>query len=195
MPIEDIVSGCFRINGLDHNCKRSTYRGNPHWDFAPGSIAVGSYDWQWKEMGGGMLFLDVYIPSGSSILKAYLRFQAERGCIGPNCHSYIRGEDCSFPTAFTTMANYDARPRTSAMVDYSNMPTWNFPLQYNSVDFAPVVQEIIDRPDWVEGCNMVIFWDDHDGRSTPGHQNSRHAQAWRSGCSICPILSVIWEKP
>jgi len=195
MPIEDIFAGCFRIVASGDDCQRGLYNGADYFGLTYGYDAAGNWGTRYKNLGCGLRYTNVTIPPGSTILKAYLRFFAYNGQGAQEIKTYIRGQDSHNPAIFTNLWDYDNRPRTTEKIDWSPIETWMVGNYYDSPDISPILQAIIDLPLWASGYHLVIFWDDHDGRTSVGGANSRFAQSWDSACALCPVLCVMWEKP
>jgi hypothetical protein len=135
------------------------------------STAVGV-----TKQGGGFRFLNVPIPQYSLIYKAYITITSLGNQSSTNMYTRLTGDKEASAATFTTIADYQARrgtaagggdntKRTTAQVEWDGMPPWTDGVQYNSPDISTIVQEIVNQATWVNSNNMVIFWDDHDGRS------------------------------
>jgi len=129
---------------------------------------VGSNGPSASQLGGGFHFEGIFIPSGAPILNAYLTVTALNTLSGPDVKSRISAEAVGSPSSFTgDAATFDTRwgNRTIARVDWDNIPKWYVNVAYDSPDIKAVIQEIVNRADWVFGGSIVIFWDDFDGRT------------------------------
>ena len=116
--------------------------------------------------GMGIRFTAVNIPQGATINSAYLAVTSSGNYIKDTVNSLIQGEDADTAAAFTTVANYQGRTRTTAYTTWNGISHWSNGVEYLSDDISDVVQEITDRTAWVSGNNMVIFWDDHNAYSS-----------------------------
>src|SRR4030042_1203557 len=121
------------------------------------------------KFGGGLRFLNVSIPPGSTIDAAHLIIVAENSNALNNVNSVIIGEANASPAAFSTLANYQARRGTivgganddyltTASVPWNVIPAWTAGATYNSPDISSILQEFVDLFDGIE--NVVLFWDD-----------------------------------
>ena len=166
-------------------------------DVSPGG--VGYYDSARQKQGCGMRFLNISIPKGSRILTAVLEVEAGSTKAGGTVNSYITGEKSATPAGFTDLDNYKIRRGTvvggatddnitSAQVAWDDIEAFTNGVNYQSPDFSPVIQEIIDLPDWVDENDIVIFWDDHDGRSTASNGRDRTVD-WASGGYYALIIT------
>ncbi len=55
-------------------------------------------------------------------------------------------------------------------MSWDNIPAWTQDTEYQSPDISAIVQEIVNQAGWVSGNHLVLFWDDHEGRSTATRQ-------------------------
>ena len=148
------------------------------WYFTPECLfnSVGWYNDQNTNMGSGLRFCNVTIPQGSTINIAYLTFQCKEEDDAIVVRSKIVGEATDDAAVFPTLANYQARRgtevggannnnRTVAEVLWDNIGAWVVGEYYDSPEIKTIIQEIVNRAGWVFDNSMVIWWDDHAGRS------------------------------
>ncbi|MBA7702091.1 hypothetical protein ES703_110845 [subsurface metagenome] len=146
----------------------------------------------WHSLGCGLRFIDADIAQGEIIKTAYLSFCPE----GFNKHrvvnSKIRGQASGNALSFTTMEDFDARPRTDAFVYWDDIEpfVWVGQVWHNSPEIKPVIQEIIDLPSWRRRNALVLFWDDFDNRSTPAFHTTREAQSYYNHPELAPKLHI-----
>ncbi|MBT8144227.1 MAG: LamG domain-containing protein, partial [Gammaproteobacteria bacterium] len=108
----------------------------------------------------GMRFTSVTIPNGSTISSAYIQFQVDETNSGATSVN-IRGQAIDDAPTFTTgNSNISSRSRTSATVPWALVP-WTTVGEAGSdqqtPNIATVIQEIIDRPGWASGNDLVII--------------------------------------
>lgn len=147
--------------------------------------------------GGGMRFTNVTVPQGSVITSAYLRFYIPAFGINQTVspvNNMIRGEDSDNASTFSTMADFDARPITTAQIDWSNMPGWYENTWTDSPDISTIVQEIVNRAGWVSGNSMVIFRDDFDDRSIHTTYGAREASSFERNPAWAPKLIITYDE-
>lgn len=152
-------------------------------NFAVGALEEGA----WKS-GGGMRFLNVAIPRGATITTAYLTLRSATNNSSSPVYSRIRGEDADDAATFSSASNYINRPRTSASINWDNIPAWTDGVWYNSPEIKTVIQEIVNRWGWASGHDLVIFWDDHDYRTSVG--KARVARTWNYYTGDAPKLHI-----
>lgn len=142
--------------------------------------------------GNGMRFLNIYIPKGATITHAYLKLTCRNTDNATEVKSRIRGERNANPPTFSTIANYNARTRTDALIDWDNIPTWTLGTEYTSPDVATIIKEIIDLDAWASGHPLVLFWDDHDLRTPATDGKVRRARSNDHALPVSPILYIEW---
>jgi hypothetical protein len=119
--------------------------------------------------GIGIRFENPNIPQGATINSAYLVVTSAGTYTQDTVNSIIQGEDIDTAVAFSTVANYQARTRTSSYVTWNGIPHWVSGSDYVSSDISTVVSEIVGRAGWTAAVSdMVLFWDDHNAASSQG---------------------------
>ena len=155
-------------------------------NWVAGSASVTSYG-----HGGGGRFPILFIPAGSTIVSAKVKFY---GLNSPNTviKSRFAGELNATPITFSDLTDYDARSRTTASIDWDAISAWTPDTWYESPELLSVVQEIVDLGGWATGQPLVIFWDDHDDRSDVAAQ--RKVQTYIPN-DYAPMLTVRYTPP
>jgi hypothetical protein len=129
-----------------------------------GSMRMGSVDLELinddVDQQVGLRFNRVDLPSDITITQAYLQFTVDE--TGSEATSLtIQAEDAANALPFQgTLGNLSSRPKTSAAVTWDPAP-WTAlgesgPDQ-RTPNLAPLLQEIIQRPDWVRGNSMALI--------------------------------------
>lgn len=142
--------------------------------------------------GGGGRFVNIYIPKDAIIQHAYFKVIARNSDVKVQVNTRLHGELAANPATFSNIANYNARARTVAVIDWDNIPSWTAGTEYQSPDIKDIVQEIVNLAGWVSGNPIVIFWDDHDGRSTAISETARRARSWEHSDPVPPMLYIEW---
>ncbi len=174
---------------------------NSAWNFrtdvTPGYVGYTSVSA--SKQGMGMRFRNITIPKGVRIDSAVLEFEAKHSLSLTTVNSYFTGEKTADAATFSTLANYQSRRGTvvggatddnitSAQVAWDNIEAFTAGVNYQSPDIKTIIQEIVDQADWASGNYLCIFWDDHEGRSTPS--NSRHRNLdWSYGGYYALIIT------
>jgi hypothetical protein len=107
----------------------------------------------------GMRFMNVQIPNEALITDAHLKMQNSILVWLPGYPVYgvIHAESSDNPDHFDAVP-IGSRPKTSAAVNWDHMDMGGADWWYTSPDISAVVQEVIDRPGWVAGNAMVVFY-------------------------------------
>jgi len=150
----------------------------------------GDYSSAHYDFSSGVRFTNVNIPQGSIINSAYLKLKAQL-FYGAIPETFIEGENSDNAATFSTAADYDGRPRTSANVSWTPSD-WVQNTWYNSSDIKTVIQEIVNRVGWASGNALVLFW-----RDAPGWGGAlKRVDAWsyNGGAANAPKLEVTWEE-
>ncbi|MCP4228679.1 MAG: hypothetical protein GY771_00840, partial [bacterium] len=122
----------------------------------PSFLTAGDQNSSLYDFGAWLLFTNVAIAQGSTIDTAYLQcYAASVATIGD---MVIEAEDEDEGTFPTTFAQYDSKNRTTASVTWSP-GAWSNTTWYDSDSIVSVIQEIVDRPGWVSGNDLLIFCD------------------------------------
>jgi hypothetical protein len=168
-------------------------------------LELGEYD-TWTQDGVeqglqtiGLRFNDIEIPAGSKILAASIQFTADNTGSDP-VQLTIFGEANSNPITFTNdddLLPYDitSRARTVANAVW-DVPPWpdsgDAGPDQETVDFASIIQELIDRADWASGNSMAIIMD-HSGPSIGVTSSSGGREAEAGPGSDAPTLKIIYQ--
>jgi hypothetical protein len=108
----------------------------------------------------GLRFTALPIPRGATIVRASVQFTADE-LDRAAATDVIRAQAADNPATFTATTNgLSSRPMTSAAVEWP-VPTWTVfeqagPAQLTP-NFAPVVQEVVNRPGWASGNALVLL--------------------------------------
>jgi len=132
---------------------------------ANGTMSLTSLDLEMLEYdaGGphnavGLRFNGVGIANGTQISNAYIQFTAaEADTLATDLT--IEGEDVDHALGFTSSLNdLTSRTKTTAAVSWPVAP-WtagDSGVAQQTVNIAPVIQEIVNRPGWSEGNSLVL---------------------------------------
>jgi hypothetical protein len=119
-------------------------------------------------MLNGLRFAALPVPRNGEIVSARIQFQVDE--TGSEATAYrIRAEaNDNAPTYVSVAGNISSRPPTTATAPWSP-PPWTLIGEVGPPQLTPdlktIVQEVVDRPGWVEG-NAVAFMIDGTGRRT-----------------------------
>jgi len=153
-------------------------------------LAVGFQKYNHKMWGGGARFLNIYLAPGVTIKHAYLKVVAQSSDSLTGVKSRIHGEQNINPATFSNYANYDGRTRTTASIDWDDIASWTMATLYQSPDIKDIIQEIVNLDGWTSGNPIVIFWDDHEDRSTHINNTHRRGRSWDHTDRTPPMLYI-----
>lgn len=184
-------SGTWQVNS-DSDCA-SRRKVTDYFAVPGGEFFAGKYNSSYYEYGAGARFTEVTIPAGATITSAILRLVARENDSGTICRTRIHGQASDNPNTFSTKVDFDGRSLTTSYVNWDSIPSWTLNSTYESPDISTIIQEIINRPGWVSGNSIVIFWDDFDNRSDDN--GIRDAYTYSGSHAYAPQLSIIWSIP
>lgn len=134
----------------------------------------------------GMRFITMDIPSGSTITAANITFQADESD-SSTVNLYFYGQDTDDADIFTTTnGDISNRELTSNFVGWEGIEAWVTNTDYTTPDLSSVIQEIIDRPGWNTGQDIVII--------VNGTSGSRVAESYNGETANAPILRVSYTQ-
>lgn len=133
-------------------------------------------------------FLNVTIPKGATINSALVRFVCGVVVGTTVVRTNITGEDVDSASQCTSCADVAGRARTTALEAWDNVPIWTLGAEYDTVDIADIIQEIVDRAGWVSGNDVNIFVD-NDGSGSGAY---RHPSHWDNVTYNPPQLRVTY---
>ena len=159
-----------------------------------GMVEFNSSDLELVDDGGsrpnqtiGLRFIDLNIPQGSTITKAYIQFTVDE-IDTEETSLQIRGDDTDNALPFTSTA-FDVSNRlttaTDATVAWNNVPAWSTvgdagPAQ-QTTDIAAIIHEIVNRPGWTANNSMALI--------ITG-TGQRTAESFRGNAAAAPLLHV-----
>ncbi|HEY3311308.1 MAG TPA: metallophosphoesterase [Anaerolineales bacterium] len=130
----------------------------------------------------GMRFTGIQVPQGAIITAASITFNVDELQSEPTSLTFY-GQAADDSLTFTSTAlNISSRPKTSAKMDWIDLPAWTvIDSRFTSPDLAGVIQEITDRPGWLAGNAITIIV------TGTGH---RTADSFEGGAAKAPLLSI-----
>ena len=129
-----------------------------------GIVNRGSSDLELVDEGSnqfvGIRFNGLSIPQGANITNAYIQFQVDEPFSGTT-DLMIEGHATNNAPTFTSAnANISNRNRTNAVVGWTPVP-WTTVgeagTDQQTPDIATVIQEIINRPQWLSGNSLAVI--------------------------------------
>lgn len=161
------------------------------------SGGVGSTTVQTQHLGkfnttdkywNGFRFLNVTVPQGSTINSAIFDLYSAQVTGGTTAKVIYYGNAVDNATTFDTSTEKpQSKTRTTATVtkDYT-VSTWTATLGFGAetVDLAPVVQEIVNRAGWASGNALVIIGFDNGSSNTNYIGHSTYDRATDRGAKL-----------
>ncbi len=149
-------------------------------------------DWPDQQLCG-MRFNNITIPNGATIVSAYLEFTIDEQDTGQMSLTVFGELSPDVPDTFTTAAyNLSSRPRTSAEVDWIDLPDWLSSMvgtKQQTPDISSIISEITGQAGWAAGNSLVLLV---EALGAPnGSQGDRTAESWDGGgVAQSPLLHV-----
>jgi len=173
------------------------------WSIGNDSMTAGYSTATFYKAGGGMRFQSLPISQGATIATANVTYTAKVNRASTVVRTRFTGEDVDDAATFSSLVDYQARRGTvvgganddyitTAQVDWDAIPAWTAETTYTSPELKTIVQEIVNRAGWASGNDMVIFWDDHDGRSDAASNCLRQGYSYVGSSTKAPLLYVSW---
>ena len=112
----------------------------------------------------GVRFRNLALPQGATVSNAYLEFTAYQNSTSSSASFNIYGVDQDDPNSFRRYSRYMQRdkPKTAA-VAWSSIPQWIRNYTYQSPSVVSIVQQIVNRPGWKSGNEMMFIFADFIG--------------------------------
>ncbi|MEM0909532.1 MAG: PilC/PilY family type IV pilus protein [Pseudomonadota bacterium] len=138
----------------------------------------------------GLLFSQLSIPKGATILRASLRFTSA-SANAVNSQMKIYAEDTGNAEAFASgSGNITSRSLTSQYIDWSDNNEFPAPNEiFLSPDISSVVQEVVDRSDWCGGNDLGIIIEGESNSAL----SSRQVLAYDEGSGQSPQLVIEFD--
>jgi hypothetical protein len=129
----------------------------------------------------GLRFNQIDLPAGATIVDAYLEFETDESTTTAT-QVLIQAEATGYAAPFTSADhNLSLRPRTVQSVTW-HIPPWDTTSErHHSPDLSAILQEIVDRGDWLP-FNSVVMIVAGDGR--------RIAESYEGEPDAAPILHI-----
>ena len=134
----------------------------------------------------GLRFQTIHIPQGMRIDSAYLEFEAaDLGSAATTVTISAEAADNAAPFS-ATLFDVTGRPATLASAQW-DIPAWTAATEkHYSPDISAIIQEVVDRPGWLENNSLVI---------TVGGTGVRTALSHDGGAISAPLLHVEYSRP
>lgn len=125
-----------------------------------GDVSSTRYDYM-----GAFLFRNIPVPRGREIFSARIQGKSANKALSPAQTQLVVALQRN-PPDVDDKSDYFARPRTGAVI-WTQPDAWLVGQTKTSPNFAALVQDLIDRPAWSEGGDILVFWE-----VPPAHRGS-----------------------
>lgn len=130
----------------------------------------------------GMRFTGITIPTNAIISTAHIEFEVDHASIPITNLTFWAQDIDDAPTFANSNYNISNRTKTSASVDWLNVSEWDvIDVKHNSPNLATLIQEVVDRPGWLNG-NDIVFLVEGNG--------TRAAKSFNGSSSGAPKLVI-----
>jgi PKD repeat protein len=132
----------------------------------------------------GLRFNNIGIPHAATITSSYISFTGDEASADATSIQFY-AEDTDNAAPFSTSNNdLTNRSKTSAVVNWNNIPSWVVNDIYPSPDLSTIVQEVVNRPGWLVNNSMAFV--------IPG-TGRRTAEAFDGELQSAAVLHVEFE--
>jgi len=135
----------------------------------------------------GWRFGNLNIPQGAIITSARVEVYSAQTQWVSMAFS-MKGENVGNSGTFSGSNLLSSRVLTNASVNHSSNVKWLANTWYQLDNVSSVVQEIVNRPDWVSGNNMTIIV-----QGTGGNWARKFIKSYDGGSSSAPRLVVTYQ--
>ena len=156
---------------------------------------VGYENATFLKIGSGLRFLNTLVPLSSTINQSYVRFTCKTDDALNTVNSRLCIELGATPSTFSTLADYQARRGTAcggaddthhtATIDWDGIAGWVAETEYDSPSLNTPMQTAINTNAMQ---HTVVFWEDHDNRSTNLDDRYRLPYSYNGSATKCPLL-------
>ena len=148
-----------------------------------GSVNLSSSDLELVQESStqtiGIRFQGLAIPSGATIVNAWLQFQADESHSGTTSLTIAAQASANPATFSSSSGNISSRPRLTETVSWSP-PAWSTggqgPAQ-QTPDLALVIQAVVNQQNWTSGNSLVIIITGSGKRVAESYNGSSSAAA------------------
>ncbi len=145
----------------------------------------------------GLLFKNIGIDQGDTINSASLDLTIDPSITGATVN-VIRAEDIDNPQDFAALPDVVGRTKTSAAIGWILVDPGDAITRVSSIDISNVITEVVSRPDWVRGNDILIEvrGDTTTNQYTIIADGSEELPALTVDCASCAVLAAdVGESP
>lgn len=138
----------------------------------------------------GLRFNNIRVPQGATITAATIDFEVDQKKTGTPLDVDIYGEDSSQPARYSDSAKISSRTKTSAKVDWSITTGPNKNVTLSSPDISAIVEEIVNRGDWVESNSMAFILQEDPSQTA---NNFRELESYNGESDAAAKLNISYS--
>jgi len=178
-----------RVSSSTDDAEEPLNAGFTNWNYSSDLEIVHDYIDNGGEQLVGMTFRDIDIAPGEVISNAYIEFVCDEVRYGTaDAYFLIWGHLTANSEGFVEPYVISNRPKTEAKVPWEPDPWDAVGQKIQTVNIAPVIQELIDQPGWVAGNAVeIIIGADPDN---PSFSGVRVAESYDGSPSSAPLLHI-----
>ncbi len=133
----------------------------------------------------GIRYPTLEIPSGATITKAYLEFEADQTQSETTSLSLTAEKNADAPPIADSTGNISSRSTIGTSVNWNNIQGWTqIGEKHKSPDLSPILQAVINQSDWERG-NALLFVISGSGLRT--------AKSFDGNASSAPLLHLEYQ--
>lgn len=138
----------------------------------------------------GMRFTGINVDQGTTLNTASIQMESDESdsaLVNLRIYAELSDDASTFTTSNDDISDRPYDP--AEYVDWDNIPAWStgeVSPDTKTPDLTPILQEIIDRPGWVSGNDVVLLFYDNGG------DGGQRAARSRDGSGLTPTLSITW---
>ncbi|MBI3546353.1 MAG: VWA domain-containing protein [Gammaproteobacteria bacterium] len=136
----------------------------------------------------GLRFQNINVPKSAVIVSASIEFRVHTAN-STAASLTIYGEASDNPATFSgTSNNIWSRTKTTASVDWNNLPNPAAEQALTTPSLTSVVQEIVNRGGWAQGNAMAFLIQAQGGSSGP-----RNVYGYENSAGKAPFLRIVYQ--
>lgn len=130
-----------------------------------GSVVAGDINTSLYDYMGYFIFRNVTIPKGREIFSAKIQGKSANKALSPAQTQIVVALQVA-PEPPESKTDYFSRPRTGVVL-WTQPDAWLVDQTKTSPNFGALIADLTGRPSWVEGDDVLVFWE-----VPPAHRGS-----------------------
>ncbi len=173
---------------------RVGFDSNGSWSVTNAYIGVGYSTGSYYRMVTALRFPGVSTPRGSQITGAYLVLTAYPAVTsGTVVNSVFQGLAVDNAVPLADYSSLLGQIKTNAIMPWQSIPPWNNEAQYSSPNLSSIINEIVNRPGWVQGNSLTIVWSDETDQTPHINASYRIAYSYAANPAKAPQLRIEYQ--